>query len=111
MLGAALSSKSLRSELRPDDFSEKVAQDAIREMQAGDENSESDKSNQPTKVTLLMKSLGIEVGDQPASTALLNAVKHDGRRRRMKSVAAAIQNSVLTNDEQINDYLQRIAQV
>jgi hypothetical protein len=106
MLGAALTSKSLRSKLRPDDFIDDDAQQAVREMQARDAGD----TSELVKVPALLRNLGIEVGDKVASEALLETVRMDSRRRRLKAIASSIQMSPLSDEKQISDYIQQISE-
>jgi hypothetical protein len=108
MLGAALASKPLRSELVPEDFSEEDAQEAIREMKKTDKG---DGDVSLVKVRGLMCRLGIEVGENRVTLALLKAVKLESRKRRLKTIAQSIQLSGLSDDGMIDDYLKKVSEV
>ena len=108
MLGAALASKPLRSELVPEDFSEEDAQEAIREMKKTDKG---DGDVSLVKVRGLMSRLGIEVGENRVTLALLKAVKLESRKRRLKTIAQSIQLSGLSDDGMIDDYLKKVSEV
>jgi len=99
-------SKSLRADLQPDDFSEYIPQEVIRELQEFDKGT----IKELVHVTTLMTQLGIDAVDRVASQALIEDVQLQGRKRRLKKLATEVTQSVLT-EEKINDLIEKISSV